>query len=323
MKPSLLLIFLVSLLTGGIKTITKVNQYAQDGAAAYQQKEYAKAITAYEYLLNNLELQDDQVRLNLAHTCFEAGLLDQAQQYYRLLADNPSEHMRAIAHLQLGHISATKKKYKQALSLFKNALIAEPGNEEARYNYELLKKYLELHPEKAEDEEQPDELPGPHDQQPIDTLQPPTGEQEPQPKKNPDNQGDQEDEVETGQDEETDKGTSEKNSPQGNEDNNNSTNKPDQGNQEREQKTGRDEGGTKGLNQNSEPDPKQNLRSTSENISEKDEHARTQRSRLQQMNISPEKAKMLLDAMRSAELQYIQQLPKKSTTKPDPSKPDW
>ncbi|WP_242927265.1 aerotolerance protein [Pontibacter vulgaris] len=322
MKFSLLLIFLVSLLTGGIKTISKVNQYAQEGAAAYRQKDYAKAMTAYEYLLNDLELQDDQVRLNLAHSYFEAGLLDQAQQTYRLLADNPSAHMRAIAHLQLGHISASQKKYKQALSLFKNALIAEPDNDAARYNYELLKKYLDLHPDKAAEEEQ-DNLPEPEGQQPIDTLQPPpAGEQEPKPKKKPDSQGNQEAETETGQNEEADKGKAE-NNPTGKQDNANSRQQPDQGNQKREQKTGNEEGDTKGLNQNGDFDPKQPQRNTSENISDQDERARTQRSRLKQMNISPEKAKMLLDAMRSAELQYIQQLPKKSTVKPDPSKPDW
>ncbi|NVO85064.1 hypothetical protein HW556_09235, partial [Hymenobacter sp. P5252] len=49
----------------------------------------------------------------------------------------------------------------------------------------------------------------------------------------------------------------------------------------------------------------------------------TQRARLQQMNLSPGQARQLLEALRTAEQQYLQQLPRKATTPRDKNKPAW
>ena len=44
---------------------------------------------------------------------------------------------------------------------------------------------------------------------------------------------------------------------------------------------------------------------------------------LEEINISPERARMLLEAMKNNEIQYIQQMQRKPTQKPDSGKPDW
>ena len=314
MKVALLVILLVSILGGGLRTISEVNEYAATAARAYQKQQYQEAIVAYEYLLNDLEVNDDQIRLNLAHTFYKAGRLNEALQHYRLLADNPAEHLRSVVHLQLGNIATKQKKYKQALSLYKQALVADPANDPARYNFELLKKYLDLHPEKAEPPKE--QLPEPQQPQADSTALPPPAQEEPQARKKPDADGDQEEEIEQPQPDE--KGTEGKSgtSPEQNE-------QPPQ-QQDKEQASGTKPGDTEGTNRNSQFDPNQQERSSNgENATEADVRAQTQRNRLQKAKISPERAKLLLDAMRNAEMQYIQQLPKKATKKPDRSKPDW
>jgi Ca-activated chloride channel homolog len=45
--------------------------------------------------------------------------------------------------------------------------------------------------------------------------------------------------------------------------------------------------------------------------------------RLQKMNMTEEQAKMILDAMKNNEAQYLQQLQRKTTKRPDKGKPDW
>ncbi|MEQ8714304.1 MAG: hypothetical protein RIC80_14885 [Cyclobacteriaceae bacterium] len=45
--------------------------------------------------------------------------------------------------------------------------------------------------------------------------------------------------------------------------------------------------------------------------------------KLEEMNLSEEKAKMILEAMRNSEVQYLQQMKKKATKKADSKKPDW
>jgi hypothetical protein len=41
------------------------------------------------------------------------------------------------------------------------------------------------------------------------------------------------------------------------------------------------------------------------------------------MNLTPEKAQMILEAMKNSEIQYIQQNKRKPSKKQDSSKPDW
>lgn len=45
--------------------------------------------------------------------------------------------------------------------------------------------------------------------------------------------------------------------------------------------------------------------------------------RLEEMNISPEKARMILEAMKSNEVQYLQQKKRKSSSRSNSDKPDW
>ncbi|RDV13667.1 aerotolerance protein [Pontibacter diazotrophicus] len=323
MKPVMFVFFLVSLLSGGFNTISRLNEYAKTAATAYAQQDYVEAIAAYEYLLHDLEVKDDQLQLNLAHAYYKANLLPQAAAEYRLLADHPSLHLKAVAHLQLGNIATQQKKYRQALALYKNALIAEPLNDAARYNYELLKKYLALHPETPEETPE-DNLPAPgkSNTNPDSLASPPPAEEalEPQPKQNPDANGDAEEETEQPQPDNTGQQQSQ-NTGDGS-----PSNRQDKqsGDREREQKSGSALGDTEGLNPNGQDDREQLPRNSSpEGVSADDQRAQMRRARLQQMNMSPEKARLLLDAMRNAELQYIQQLPKKSTRTPDGSKPNW
>ncbi|MHC2992452.1 aerotolerance protein [Pontibacter sp. HJ8] len=330
MKSLLTIIFLISLLGGGLHTITHINQYTKIAALAYEQQEYAEAIAAYEYILTDLEVKDDQLRLNLGHTYFRAGQLQQAQQQYTQLAKHTSKHIRAVALLQLGNITAQSKKYKQALVYYRQALVADPASDAARYNYELLKKYLALHPDHqdAPDTDAPaaasqDQEQGQHQPDNFDQTPPPDEEQQaPKPKNKPDSTGDQEEEIESqeqadkGQDEQQGSG-SDKNQP-----NDGNSNRPE--NQDKQEASGQEKGDTKGLNPDNAFDPDRPERSQSNDpATDSEQRVQTRNNRLQQMNISPQKAKLILDAMRNAEQQYIQQLPRKATGKPDSLKPDW
>ncbi|HTJ51461.1 MAG TPA: hypothetical protein VL443_18505, partial [Cyclobacteriaceae bacterium] len=46
-------------------------------------------------------------------------------------------------------------------------------------------------------------------------------------------------------------------------------------------------------------------------------------SKLQEMKISPDKAKMILEAMKNQEVQYLQQNKRKASKPKDRGKPDW
>lgn len=50
---------------------------------------------------------------------------------------------------------------------------------------------------------------------------------------------------------------------------------------------------------------------------------KSRQEKLKDLNMSEEKAKMILEAMRTNEIQYLQQMRRKATKKPDSGKPDW
>jgi len=93
------------------------------------------------------------------------------------------------------------------------------------------------------------------------------------------------------------------------------------GDQKEEQEKGdeqKDKRGQEQENQQSEDQAKKDQQEQENQMPPK-----SRQEKLQEMNISEEKAKMILEAMRNNEIQYFQQMRRKATKKPDAGKPDW
>lgn len=67
----------------------------------------------------------------------------------------------------------------------------------------------------------------------------------------------------------------------------------------------------------------QDQRKNDENKNEKTENSPQLSQKLQEMKMSEEKAKMILEAMKNQEIQYLQQNKRKATKPRDRSRPDW
>jgi hypothetical protein len=70
-------------------------------------------------------------------------------------------------------------------------------------------------------------------------------------------------------------------------------------------------------------EPTEEPSSQESDLSEREQSLEDLKQRLQEMNITPEQAAQILDAMNSNELQYIQQNRKKATQRPQRGLPDW
>nr|MBI1230709.1 hypothetical protein [Cytophagales bacterium] len=70
-------------------------------------------------------------------------------------------------------------------------------------------------------------------------------------------------------------------------------------------------------------EPTEEPSSQESDLSEREQSLEDLRKRLQEMNITPEQAAQILDAMNSNELQYIQQNRRKATQRPPRGLPDW
>ena len=81
---------------------------------------------------------------------------DSALLEYQKLGDSPYAPTRSIARNEMGVVLAFDNE-EEALSHFKQALKADPTNESARYNYELLKKYLAQKQEEEDNSQSPNQ----------------------------------------------------------------------------------------------------------------------------------------------------------------------
>lgn len=331
MKTFVLLFFL-GLLSGwgNLSRIHDRNETVQKAQAAYQRGNYLVATALYKEAVEKLQATDEAVLLNLGHASVRAGQPAIARSAYGRLLTSRQPGMRSVARQQLGVLAAEKRDYAQALRLLKEALVANPANTVARYNYELISDYLRRR------RDDPGIPPPATAGSPPSTRNEPNNQQapanQPPPRAGQDQQGELNDPTQPNKP---------RNAPQSRPDQNgqqdpnrpsaapgstaNGGFQPGKGT-ERNVAQGSSPGSTLGLsNDDTGPEASTGVsnRPGTEAAPLDEAQLQTQRARLQQMNISSGQARQLLQALDAAEQQYLQQLPRKSTRKPASGKPTW
>ena len=277
-----ILILMVLLIDPG--DIGKINSLKSEAKDAYKKGDFKTAISKYKYLVDSLNVNEDEVKLNLANAYFEANDTTYTANSYQPLTQSTNPRIRSVAHQQLGVLSNRDNKYEEALANFKQALKADPNNEDARYNYEMVKKKLAEQKKKEEEQKKNDPNQEEKNKDQKDQNKEQNKDQKQDQKENQDQQyKEKQDEQNKEQKEQQEKEEKEKKEQQ----------QKDQ--KEQEQKDSKEK---KGL---------------PPSVSEK----------LKQMEMSEEKAQMILEAMKNQEIQYLQQNKRKATKPKDKGKPDW
>ncbi|WP_135434651.1 tetratricopeptide repeat protein [Hymenobacter fodinae] len=315
---------------GGLTRIHDRNDAIRRGELAYARKDYSTAAEAYKEAAVRLGSQEDQVWLNLAHATARLGRSAEARGYYGHLLTSSTPATRSIALQQLAILATQKGDYAQATTLLRQALIANPRNADARFNYEVLRDYLTR---RATDPQMPP--PGTDGSPDVERHRTPeadNAERQPQPKPGADQQGQLNDPTQpqdprnAPQSQPNAQGKPAQDQPSGNAGNSAPNGFTPGRGEQREMASGQQPGSVKGLS-NEETGPEApggtSNRGGTEQAALDEAQLQTQRARLQQMNLSAGQARQLLDAMHAAEQQYLQQLPRKSTRPADKSKPGW
>ena len=321
MKMLLAVFLFLALLGDGLKEASRINRAVREAEALYRRGQYQQAADLYQYLADSLQVHDDPLILNQAHAAYQAGDVALATRNYTVLAKHPDRVLQSIALTQLGLIYFEKGNTERALYTFKKALIQDPQNETARYNYELLTKYLAATPSLA-NKAQKKKKPQPRqDQSPGNTgenaaTRPDAAGQE-GPSRDDQAAGGQapiDRSDAAGPDSRGGSGTAGARQPlPGAPGSPQPTPQGQAGGQEKglSGETGRGTG------------PGSLNKEATEALLEREKQMQTLRARLKDSDLSPEKATQLLEAMRNAELQYLQQVPRKAQKPRSPSKPDW
>lgn len=289
MKIFIFLSVLSLALINPINRIAEINKAKKAAREAVHQGDYETAIKHYHFLTDSMGLKEDKTFLNLGNAYFQKGdSLSALQAYQQANSYTRDNEIKSNALTQMGVIAHKMQQMEEALNYFKQALRQNPHNEEARYNYELLKKLIQEQENQENQDGQDGENNEENDQE--------NGDQDE--KQKPDNEEGDGDSENENSDQQEGEGENE---------------------QDKEQQEGEGEGEEGNENQ-------QDQQQQEEDTGDKEDETKIPPStaeKLKEMNMSEEKAQMILEAMRNAEAQYLQQLKKKPTKKADPNMPDW
>ncbi|MBF9220790.1 tetratricopeptide repeat protein [Hymenobacter ruricola] len=328
---------LMILLAGGpgwalLTQVRDRNAAVNTGTIAYKRGAVARAAIAFQAAVNATTRRppDPRLVLNLAHARTRAGqLAPAASTYSKLLTGAPAE-LSSVARQQLAVLAAQRGETAQAVGLLRQALVLDPNNAGARYDYEVLTEYLAKRPnapkipspppaadkqkpspeKEGKAQSQPAEKAGTdhqgqtNDQRPSPT--PPSGPPQPQPDPagQPDNQRPRPADGTAAKGGRTPGAGPEQPLPLG-------------------ELPGQQRGLDRGTASPASGGKGRSNRPGTEAATPADVQLQTQRERLQAMNLSPAQARQLLETLRAQEQQYLQQVARPAAQKPDPNKPTW
>ncbi|MEQ9404561.1 MAG: hypothetical protein RIM99_13290 [Cyclobacteriaceae bacterium] len=262
------LIIILAMITNDPREIAKINALKKEAEKAFLAGDYEMALSKYTTLYDSMGVQEDEIKLNLAHSYYNLDDTANAKSNYAGLSTSENKKLKSIAYQQMGVISKDAGKLEESLHQLKSAIKSDPANQSARYDYEVVKKLLE---EQQKQEEQ---------------------------------QQDQEKQDQEGEDEK----------------------KEDQDQESQDQENQDEKGEQKESEEEKDGEKKENEEQKEGEEKEQEEEKSKEemtKEKLEQMNISEEKAKMILEAMKNNEIQYLQQQKRKATERPPSNKPDW
>lgn len=125
------------------------------GIKYYQQGEFDKSAAVFEE--NSIQHPDDpRLHFNQGNALYKKGDLERAEQSYSMALRNPEFKERSLALQNLGNVKFQQQDYKNAIKHYREALIEDPNNPEARYNYELASRMLQQQQQQQNNQQQQD-----------------------------------------------------------------------------------------------------------------------------------------------------------------------
>ena len=295
--------------------ISVENKLKTQAFEAFNKGDFKSAAEKYLLLVDSLNLRDDRLVLNLSNSLLKAGDTTAADTRYKQIHASENNLIQSLANQQSGVISYAKGSYQEALEYYKNSLVADPSNEFSRVEYEKLKKQMkenennkdnqdnqdnkdDNNKDSKKNEDKNEKKKDGEDNKENDDLKDKKEEDDSK------NESDKEDEDKQRKDKdaedkvEDDKSKEKQNSEKEDKDKGSQSEKSEEENKDEDQQA---QSGEEKEESEEEKNEKQKQMQQNE-INEK----------LENMNLSKEKAKMILEAMKNSEMQYFQQLRKES-----------
>ena len=123
------------------------------GVKSYEKENYENS--GEDFKRNAIKYpKDSRLHFNQANAQVKNGMLEEAEQNYKLALNNEKFKDKSKALQNLGNVKFLQKDYKNAIKNYRDALVEDPQNLDARYNYELAAKMLQRQQEQKQKQEQ-------------------------------------------------------------------------------------------------------------------------------------------------------------------------
>ncbi|MEX0680687.1 MAG: tetratricopeptide repeat protein [Balneolales bacterium] len=150
-----------------IITSSDAGDRAREANRAYESGDYSQAEMIYREILET-QPENQRILFNLGNTLARQGKTEESLEVfyrYRELASDLME--QAPAEYNLGHLYGESGNLEEALRHLRRSLDLNPDDEDAKFNYELLKRrQMQSSPEDDEEEQEEQEQPPSPDGQP-------------------------------------------------------------------------------------------------------------------------------------------------------------
>jgi tetratricopeptide (TPR) repeat protein len=157
MNSSKLILAVLLIIPSSWTRVSRLNKAIEAAEKSYSEAKYEQAVADHLVLLNDFEYKTSDLSFDLGLSHHYSEKVDEALTWYDQATQSPSKKLASFAFNQSGVITGNKKEYESALSKFQSALIQDPTNEQARYNYEMLARWLQRDEErKNQDQNKPE-----------------------------------------------------------------------------------------------------------------------------------------------------------------------
>ena len=133
--------------------VSRLNSAIELAETSYAEAKYAESAEYHLVLVNEFQVKSSNLDFDLGLSHHYAEKPEEAATYYDQATQSIDPKLASFANNQGGVLLGNKKENQAALSKFQTALIKDPGNEEARYNYELLARWLKRDEERKQQEQ--------------------------------------------------------------------------------------------------------------------------------------------------------------------------
>lgn len=133
--------------------VSRLNLAIDAASDSYAEAKYEESVKNHLFVVEEFQYNSAELDFNLGLSYHHSEKPDEAAGYYDKTSVTPNKLLASFGYNQGGVILGTKEEYEAALNKFQSALIKDPLNEVARYNYEMLARWLQRDQERKEKEQ--------------------------------------------------------------------------------------------------------------------------------------------------------------------------